>query len=127
MSNKYDTEADPDKTYTSRKYLESEEEIDKNEALVKAKDYVKTGKRARGLKKFLDEDWFISKLYNWAENAKKEDMQMDALIRLGQLLHGFFRPHDSQKAQIADVTFNEQVPVEQTSAIPKETDSTNNG
>ena len=101
---------DLDKIYTSRKYLESEEEIDKNAALGKAKDYVKTGKRARGLKKFLDEDWFISKLYNWAENAAKEDMKMDALIRLGQLLHGFFRPYDKQKSQIADVTFTEQAP-----------------
>ena len=101
---------EPNKEYTSRKYLESEEEIDKNEALNKAKDYVKTGKRARGLKKYLDEDWFISKLYNWAENAAKEDMKMDALIRLGQLLHGFFRPYDKQKVQVADVNFTEKAP-----------------
>lgn len=102
----------PDKEYTSRRYLESEEEIDKNEALEKAKSYVKTGRRARGLKKFLDEDWFISKLYNWAENASKEDMKMDALIRLGQLLHGYFRPYDKQKNQVADVTFSEAPPID---------------
>jgi|TARA_Y100000310_G_scaffold283502_1_gene305521 hypothetical protein len=106
-----DDQGRPDPKYTSRRYLESEEEIDKNEALGKAKAYVKTGKRARGLKKFLDEDWFISKLYNWAENAAKEDMKMDALIRLGQLLHGYFRPYDKQKPQVADVTFTEDSPI----------------
>ena len=105
-----DPEERPAPAYTSKRYLESEEEIDKNEALRKAKEYVIKGKRARGLKKFLDEDWFISKLYNWVENAGKEDMKMDALIRLGQLLHGFFRPYDKQKAQVADVTFNEDAP-----------------
>jgi len=105
-----DYEDGPNPEYTSRRYLESEEEIDRNDALQKAKDYVVKGKRARGLKKFLDEDWFISKLYNWVENAGKEDMKMDALIRLGQLLHGFFRPYDKQKPQVADVTFTEDVP-----------------
>ena len=35
---------------------------------------------------------------------------MDALIRLGQLLHGFFRPYDKQKPQVADVIFTEDVP-----------------
>ena len=105
-----DYEERPDPEYTSKRYLESEEEIDKNDALQKAKDYVIKGKRARGLKKFLDEDWFISKLYNWVENANKEDLKMDALIRLGQLLHGYFRPYDKQKPQVADVTFTEDAP-----------------
>jgi len=90
-------------------YPESRQEQERNEKLQAAKDYVQKGKVAKGLNKLLDEDWFISRLFSWANDPTvRRELQLDALVRLGQLIHGFWRPYDKPQSQVADVTFTEK-------------------
>lgn len=103
-------EMDSDPTYKSSK---KDEKI--NKQLQSAMDYLKTGHRAPGLDRWLDKDWFIARLVKFVEDSHiRENVRLEALVRLGQLLHNFWKPYDKQQPQVADVSFNEKM------AKPKE-------
>lgn len=103
-------EEESDPTYKANK---KDEKV--NKQLESALDYLKTGQRAPGLEKWLDKDWFIGRLVKFVDDAKmRENVRLEALVRLGQLLHNFWKPYDKTQPTVADVNFNEKL------ARPKE-------